>query len=101
MDEIKIEDLVEMFPELDISWKEIMGEYRLYLDGAQFGLLSEGRLLLMITKESEAILQDMPHAKPYGQQEMIDATNADKELLNDLIPKMCQNLPKLKACRLF
>jgi len=96
-----IEDVAELFSSLDISWKELMGEFRLYLDGAQFGLLSEGRLLLTSTKASNEALPDAERITPYGSPEMISAEGLDPAFLNELVVRMCEELPKRKACRLY
>jgi hypothetical protein len=99
--EMTVEDVVDLLSPLDISWKELMGEYRLYLDGAQFGLLSEGRLLLTITSAAESALPDAERVNVYGSPQMISAEGLSSDVLVELIPRMCEELPKRKACRLY
>jgi hypothetical protein len=101
MSELTVEQVADTLSPLDISWKELMGEYRLYLDGAQFGLLSEGRLLLTVTKASEEALPDAERVTVYGSPQMISADGLDPAFLVDLVQRMCGELPKRKACRLY
>ena len=101
MSELTVEQVADMLSPLDISWKELMGEYRLYLDGAQFGLLSEGRLLLTVTNASESALPDAERVAVYGSPEMISADGLEPAFLSDLIRRMCEELPKRKACRFY
>ena len=101
MSELTVEQVADMLSPLDISWKELMGEYRLYLDGAQFGLLSEGRLLLTVTKASDIALPDAERVDVYGSPQMISADGLEPSFLVGLVQKMCEELPKRKACRLY
>ena len=99
--ELTIDGVAGMLSPLDISWKELMGEYRLYLNGAQFGLLSEGRLLLAVTSASKDALGGAEVVSSYGSPDMISAEGVDPATLVELIPRMCEELPKRKACRLY
>ncbi len=96
-----IEELADYLSPLDLSWKEMMGEYRLYVDGAQIGLLSEGRLLLTVTDASESAFPTAERISPYGSPEMISAEHITRDDIVDVIPRMCSELPKRKACRLY
>ena len=86
----------------DITYRSMMGEYLLYLNGVQFGGIYDDRFMLKITPSVESILPDYPREPPYpGAGYMVVVDDVDIEIVLDLIPRMCSELPKKKACRLF
>lgn len=99
----RLDQVVSMLSPLGgITWKQMMGEYLLYLDGFGFGGIYDDRLMLKITSSVDELLPNAPREAPYpGAREMAVVDGVDSDVLFDLIPRMCSELPKKKACRLF
>ena len=102
-EEERLEQVVEMLSPLgEITWKELMGEYLLYLDGFGFGGIYDDRLMLKPTPSVDRMIPDAPREAPYpGAGAMVVADSVPLEILMELLPQMCFELPKKKACRPF
>ena len=79
----------------EATFRKMMGEYLLYMDGKLFGGIYDDRLLLKITKASASILRDYPSDFPYeGGGEMILFTEPyDADLLRRTVEAMCGEQP--------
>ena len=99
----RLDKVLKMLEPLgDISYKQMMGEYILYLDGTQFGGINDDRFMLKVTPSVDGSLPDAPREPPYpGAKDMVVVDDVDAGLLLDLIPRMCSELPRKKACRLY
>ena len=86
----------------EITCRQMMGEYILYLDGTQFGGINDDKFMLKVTPSVDGSLPDAPREPPYpGAKDMVVVDDVDAGLLLDLIPRMCSELPRKKACRLY
>lgn len=99
----RLDKVLKMLEPLgDISYRQMMGKYILYLDGTQFGGINDDRFMLKITPSVDGSLPDAPREPPYpGAKDMVVVDDVDAGLLLDLIPRMCTELPRKKACRLY
>ena len=81
-----------------ISFKPMMGEYLLYLNGRIFGGVYDDRLLVKITPSSLALLQDAVREEPYpGAKQMLLVGEVDnREFLSRLLDAMYRELPAPK-----
>lgn len=50
---------------LDITYKKMMGEYLLYVNGVLFGGIYDDRLLIKPTEKAKKLLTDVEYAIPY------------------------------------
>ena len=102
-EDARLEQIVEMLSPLgEITWKMMMGEYLLYLDGFGFGGIYDDRLMLKPTPSVDRMIPDAPREAPYpGAGEMVVADDVPLDTLMELLPQMCFELPKKKACRPF
>lgn len=88
--------IVDQLSELNISYKQMMGEYILYYKGRIFGGIYDDRFLVKLVKSATNM---MPHAKlekPYkGAKDMILVDNVEnRDFLKELITKMYDELPE-------
>lgn len=99
----RLEQVVDMLSPIgEITWKEMMGEYLLYLDGFGFGGIYDDRLMLKVTPSVDRMLPDAPREPPYpGVMEMAVVDDVPVEVLTEVLPQMCFELPRKKACRPF
>ena len=80
-----------------ISYRAMMGEYILYIDGKVFGGVYDDRLLIKPTKTAVAMTREPVFELPYeGAKEMLLADVDDRELLCRIIPAMADELPAPK-----
>ena len=88
--------ILDQLSELNISYKQMMGEYIFYYEGRIFGGIYDDRFLVKPVKSAVAM---MPHAKlekPYkGAKDMILVDNVEnRDFLKKLITKMYDELPE-------
>ena len=84
-------DLVtEQLTGLNVSYKKMMGEYLLYLDGVLFGGIYDDRLLIKPTEKAKALLPTAEYAFPYeGAKPMLVCDFVDeKEKLFECIKNL-------------
>ncbi len=96
-----LEYVMDQLSELaGVSYRAMMGEYILYYEGKVVGGIYDDRLLVKITKSSEALIPDAPREIPYeGAKEMFEADIDRRELLCTLIPAIADDLPEPKKKR--
>ncbi len=81
----------------DVRYRAMMGEYILYYRDKVVGGVYDDRLLVKITPGARALLPDAPAETPYpGAREMLLADVDDRELLEELLPKLYDELPEQK-----
>ena len=91
--------ILEQLSELDgITYKQMMGEYILYLRGKIVGGIYDDRFLVKPTKSAAAMMPDADRELPYeGAKEMLLVDNVDnREFLRDLLTAMYDELPAPK-----
>ena len=91
--------ILEQLSELDgITYKQMMGEYILYLRGKIVGGIYDDRFLVKPTKSAAAMMPDADRELPYeGAKEMLLVDNVDnREFLRDLLTVMYDELPAPK-----
>ena len=81
-----------------ISYKQMMGEYILYMNGRIFGGIYDDRFLVKLTKSAIAMMPDAELELPYeGAKEMLLVDNVDnREFLKELLTAMYDELPAPK-----
>ena len=81
-----------------ITFKQMMGEYILYLNGRIFGGIYDDRFLVRPTKSAAAMMPDADRELPYeGAKEMLLVDNVDnREFLRELVTAMYDELPAPK-----
>ncbi len=81
-----------------ITFKQMMGEYILYLNGRIFGGIYDDRFLVKPTKSAAAMMPDADRELPYeGAKEMLLVDNVDnREFLRELVSAMYDELPAPK-----
>ena len=82
--------ILECLADIDgISFRAMMGEYIIYLDGKVIGGIYDDRFLLKPTKSALAMMPDAKRELPYdGAGEMLLADVEDRTLMRELLPKM-------------
>ena len=90
--------VLEQLSDLDgITSRAMMGEYIIYYGGKVIGGIYDNRFLVKQTKASKALLFDAPLELPYeGAKEMFLVDVDNRELLNELIPQIANDLPEPK-----
>ena len=78
-----------------ITFKQMMGEYILYIHGRIFGGIYDDRFLVKPTKSAVAMMPNADMELPYeGAKEMLLVDNVDnREFLTELITAMYDELP--------
>lgn len=78
-----------------ISYKQMRGEYILYINGRIFGGIYDDRFLVKPTKSAVTLMPDADMELPYeGAKEMLLADNVDnREFLTELVKAMYDELP--------
>ncbi len=81
-----------------ISWRAMMGEYIIYLNGKVVGGIYDDRFLVKPTKSAMEMMPDAERELPYeGAKEMLLVDNVeDRAFLRELIEAMYEELPTLK-----
>ena len=81
-----------------ITYKQMMGEYIVYLNGKIAAYICDDRLLLKPVPSAEAMLPNAPHEPPYcGAKDMILVERIeDKQFLAKLFAAMYDELPAPK-----
>ncbi len=81
-----------------ISYKQMMGEYILYINDRIFGGIYDDRFLVKPTKSSMAMMPDADRELPYeGAKEMLLVDNVDnRDFLTELVTAMYDELPAPK-----
>ena len=90
--------VLESLADIDgISFRAMMGEYIIYLDGKVIGGIYDDRFLLKPTKSALAMMPDAKRELPYdGAGEMLLADVEDRALMRELLPKMYGEVPGKK-----
>ena len=91
--------ILEQLSVLDgITFKPMMGEYILYINGRIFGGIYDDRFLVKPTKSAIAMMPDADRELPYeGAKEMLLVENVDnREFLTELVTAMYDELPAPK-----
>ena len=91
--------VLEQFSEIEgITWKRMMGEYLLYVQGKLIGGVYDNRLLVKPTKGALALLPDAPQELPYeGAKPMLLVEDMEnRELLSALCRVLYDELPAAK-----
>ena len=81
-----------------ITWKPMMGEYILYMDGRIIGGIYDDRFLVKPTQSARAMMPDADLELPYeGAKEMLLVDNVDsRDFLARLLTAMYDELPAPK-----
>ena len=81
-----------------ITWKPMMGEYILYMNGRIIGGIYDDRFLVKPTQSARAMMPDADREIPYEvAKEMLLVDNADsREFLTELLTAMYDELPAPK-----
>ena len=90
--------VLEQLSDLDgVSYRAMMGEYVIYFDGKVIGGIYDDRFLVKQTKSSKELISDAPLELPYeGAKEMFLPDIDNRELMNELIPQIADDLPAPK-----
>ncbi len=80
----------------DISYRSMMGEYILYIQGKNIGGIYDDRLLVKPVKSALERMPDAPYELPYeGAREMLLVEDVDdRAFLQDLVIAMANELPR-------
>ena len=83
----------------EISWREMMGEYILYLKGRIIGGIYDDRFLVKPTRSAKALMPEAVMERPYeGAKEMLLVDNVDnRDFLAQLLTTMYEELPVPKS----
>ena len=81
-----------------ITFKPMMGEYILYMNGKIFGGIYDDRFLVKPTKSAMDMMPEADRELPYeGGKEMLLVENVDnREFLQELLTAMYEELPAPK-----
>ena len=81
-----------------ITWKPMMGEYILYMNGRIIGGIYDDRFLVKPTQSARAMMPDADLELPYeGAKEMLLVDNVDsRDFLSQLLTAMYHELPAPK-----
>ena len=80
-----------------ITHRAMMGEYIIYYQGKVIGGIYDNRFLVKPTKSAKEIIPDAPLELPYeGAKLMLLADFENRELMNELIPAIADDLPAKK-----
>lgn len=81
-----------------VSYRKMMGEYIVYVNGKVVGGVYDDRLLVKQTNAARSIFPDSPLELPYeGAKHMVLVDNTDdKELLSKLFQAVYEELPEKK-----
>lgn len=89
--------LGQLSPLPGITYRAMMGEYILYLNGRIFGGIYDDRLLIKPVPAALRMMPGAPLVSPYeGAKEMLLAENTDSDFLCGLVTAMYEELPKPK-----
>ena len=79
----------------DISYRAMMGEYILYVQGKVFGGIYDNRFLVKPVKSARAMMPEAPMELQYeGAKEMLLVEDVeDREFLAELVSAMAEELP--------
>lgn len=93
-----LEYILDCLSDLDgVSHRAMMGEYVIYYQGKVIGGIYDNRFLVKQTKSAMAIVPDAPLEPPYeGAKKMLLADAENRELMNELIPAIADDLPAKK-----
>ena len=81
-----------------ITYKQMMGEYILYMNGRIFGGIYDDRFLVKSTPSAVRMMPEADRELPYeGAKEMLLVDNVDnREFLQELVSAMYDELPSPK-----
>ena len=81
-----------------VAWKQMMGEYLLYLNGRLIGGVYDNRLLVKPTKGAQALMPDAAYELPYpGAKPMLLVEDMEnRDLLSVLCRVLYDELPETK-----
>lgn len=79
----------------ELSYRAMMGEYILYVEGRVFGGIYDNRFLIKPTKSAREMLPDAPMELPYeGAKEMLLVEELDdRARLTQVVTAMAEELP--------
>lgn len=82
----------------EITYRAMMGEYILYIQGRIFGGIYDNRLLIKPTPFAQAMMSEAPMELPYeGAKPMLLCENIeDRRFLSELVSGMVGELPAPK-----
>ena len=82
-----------------ITYKQMMGEYILYMNGRIIGGIYDDRFLVKPTKSAKAMMPDADMELPYeGAKEMLLVDNVDnRDFLTQLLTAVYDELPAPKT----
>lgn len=84
----------------DISCRAMMGEYVICYQGKVIGGVCDDRFLVKPTDSAKRLMPDGIFDLPYqGAKEMLLADMDNRELLNELIPAIADDLPESRKKR--
>ncbi len=90
--------ILEQLSNLHPTYKSMMGEFLIYVDGYYFGAICDNRFLVKITETNSkyGLTKELPYenAKPMYLVENVD----DKEYLEDLVLDTIKGLKKWVFC---
>lgn len=88
--------ILEQLSDLDgVTHRAMMGEYIIYYEGKVIGGIYDNRFLVKPVNAAKKLMPDAPYELPYeGAKEMLLADADNRELLNELIPAIADELPE-------
>ena len=93
-----LEFVLEQLSDVDgITYRAMMGEYIVYCQGKVIGGIYDDRFLVKPTKSAKELMPEAPYELPYvGAKEMLLADIDNRELMNELIPAVANEIPDKK-----
>ena len=91
--------ILEQLSEIEgVAWKQMMGEYLLYVRGKLIGGVYDNRLLVKPTKGSQALMPGAPMELPYESAKpmLLVEDMENRELLSALCRVLYDELPAPK-----
>ena len=78
-----------------VSWRAMMGEYILYVNGKIVGGIYDDRFLVKAVKSAESLMPNAPRERPYdGAREMLLVVDVEnRDFLERLLTAMEEELP--------
>ena len=91
--------VLENLPENGITYRAMMGEYILYIDGKIFGGIYDDRFLVKPVPSALKVIQNPVYALPYeGAKQMLMIEDIEnRELLAALLEAIVDDLPESKT----
>jgi len=82
----------------DVSYRRMLGEYGIYLDGKFIGVICDNQFFVKFTKAGEAILPECPKEPPYdgAKPYFLIEDLEDRDLLHRFLRASFEELPEPK-----